>query len=120
MRRRGVEAKLTLAGEPRSKPSQDATIIQLIRDVRRWLDSLTSGKQCSIDDLARHEGIPASEISRALQLAFLSPDITKSILLGTQPVDLTAQLLRRLSKLPACWQEQRRLLGMQGQRCSAK
>ena len=120
LRRRGVEAKLMLAGEPRSKPSQDATIIQLIRDVRRWLDSLTSGKQCSIDELARHEGIPASEISRALQLAFLSPDITKSILLGTQPVDLTAQLLRRLSKLPACWQEQRRLLGMQGQRCSAR
>jgi hypothetical protein len=114
MRRRGVEAKLMLAGKTPSKPSQDATIIQLIRDVHRWLDSLTSGKVYSIDDLASHEGIPASEISRTLQLAFLAPDITKSILLGTQPVDLTAQSLKRPGKLPGCWQEQRRLLGMQG------
>jgi site-specific DNA recombinase len=119
MRRRGVEAKLTLAGETPSKPSQDATIIQLIRDVHRWLDSLTSGKVYSIDDLASHEGIPASEISRTLQLAFLAPDITKSILQGTQPADLTTQSLKRLGKLPACWREQRRLLGMQGQSCSA-
>jgi site-specific DNA recombinase len=66
-----------------------------------------------------HEGIPASEISRTLQLAFLAPDITKSILQGTQPADLTTQSLKRLGKLPACWREQRRLLGMQGQSCSA-
>jgi hypothetical protein len=119
MRRRGVEAKLMLAGKTPSKPSQDATIIQLIRDVHRWLDSLTSGKVYSIHDLASHEGIPASEISRTLQLAFLAPDITKSILVGIQPTDLTAQLLRRLGKLPASWQEQRWLLDMQGQGCSA-
>ena len=119
MRRRGVEAKLMLAGETHSKPSQDTNLIQLIRKVHRWIDHLTTGKVSSIEDLADHEGMPASEISRTLQLAFLAPDITKSILLGTQPTDLTAQLLRRLGKLPASWQEQRRLLGMQGQSCSA-
>ena len=119
MRRRGVEAKLVMAGATPSKPSQDATIIQLIQDVHRWLDSLTSGKVSSIEDLAGHEGIPASEISRTLQLAFLAPDITKSILVGIQPTDLTAQSLKRLGKLPASWQEQRRLLGMHDQGCSA-
>jgi hypothetical protein len=78
-----------------------------------------SGKQSSIEDLADHEGIPASEISRTLQLAFLAPDITKSILLGTQPTDLTAQSLKRLGQLPASWQDQRRLLGMPDQSCPA-
>jgi len=111
LRRRGVEAKLILAGETPSKLSQDATLIQLIRDVHGWLQSLTSGKAGSIDDLARQEGILASEISRTLPLAFLAPDITKSILLGTQPVDLTAQRLKRIGSLPTCWREQRTLLG---------
>jgi hypothetical protein len=114
LRRRGVEAKLMLTGETLLKPSQDETLVQLTRDVHRWLDSLTTGKVSSIDELASHEGIPASEISRTLQLAFLAPDITKSILLGTHPVDLTAQSLKRPGQLPASWKEQRRLLGMQG------
>lgn len=108
-----------LAGKTPSKPSQDATIIQLIQDVHRWLDSLMSGKVYSIEDLASREGIPASEISRTLQLAFLAPDMTKSILLGTQPADLTTQSLKRLGKLPACWRKQRRLLGMPDNSCSA-
>ncbi len=112
MRRRGVEAKLMLAGETHSKPSQDTNLIQLIREVHRWIDHLTTGKVSSIDELAEHEGIPASEISRTLQLAFLAPGITKSILLGTQPADLTTQSLKRLGKLPACWREQRRLISM--------
>jgi site-specific DNA recombinase len=114
LRRRGVEAKLMLTGETLSKPSQDETLVQLIRDVHRWLDCLTSGRVSSIDELAGYEGIPASEISRTLQLAFLAPDIAKSILQGTHPVDLTAQSLKRLGKLPARWRVQRHLLGMPG------
>jgi hypothetical protein len=117
MRKKGVEAKLMLAGETRSKPSQDTNLIQLIRVVHCWLHGLMSGKHSSIDDLAKHEGMPASEISRTLQLAFLAPEITRSILLGTQPADLTAQSLKRLGQLPASWQEQRRLLGMHDQGC---
>ena len=114
LRRRGVEAKLMLTGETLSTPSQDETLVQLTRDVHRWLDNLTTGKVSSLDELAGQEGIPASEISRTLQLAFLAPDITKSILLGTHPVDLTAQSLKRLGKLPARWRVQRHLLGMPG------
>jgi hypothetical protein len=50
-----------------------------------------------------------------LPLAFLAPDITKSILTGTQPIDLTAERLKRIGKLPACWNEQRRVLSMPNQ-----
>jgi hypothetical protein len=33
--------------------------------------------------------------------------------LGTHPVDLNAERLKRIGKLPACWQELRRVFGMQ-------
>ena len=110
MRRRGVEARLILNNEhpPSAKP--DANLVELIRNVHRWLDQLNAGSASSIDELAERVNIPASEISQTLPLAFLAPDIIKSILLGTHPVDLTAETLKRIGKLPACWQEQRKLL----------
>jgi len=37
-----------------------------------------------------------------VRLAFLAPEITKSILQVTQPIDLPAQSLKRLGQLPAC------------------
>jgi len=38
--------------------------------------------------------------------------ISAVILTGKQPVDLTAERLKRIGKLPACWNEQRRVLRM--------
>jgi site-specific DNA recombinase len=75
---------------------------------------LTGGQVTSIDELASHEGTPANEISRILPIAFLAPDITLTILLGTHPVELNSERLKRNGKLPACWQEQRRMLGLPG------
>jgi hypothetical protein len=43
-----------------------------------------------------------------------APDITRAILLGAHPVDLNTERLKRNGKLPACWQEQRRALGLPG------
>jgi len=43
------------------------------------------------------------------QLAFLSPQLVEAILLGRQPVELTATRLTQLD-LPLDWAEQHRLL----------
>ena len=75
---------------------------------------MTTGQVASIDELAVQEYIPANEISRVLPIAFLAPDITRAILLGKHPVELNAERLKRNGKLPACWQEQRRALGLPG------
>jgi DNA invertase Pin-like site-specific DNA recombinase len=111
LRRRGVEAKL-IAGNNSSAPTIDAKLVETIRDAHRWMNLLTSREATSVDAIAELDGIPASEISRILPLAFLAPDITKSILTGKQPIDLTTERLKRVGKLPACWNEQRRTLRM--------
>jgi hypothetical protein len=40
-----------------------------------------------------------------------TPDIIEKILIGTQPVDLTVEKLRRLGALPHAWDQQRAILG---------
>ena len=64
--------------------------------------------------MAEHDGNHESEISRILPLAFLAPDIVEAILNGRQPIELTAESLKRLRALPTDWDAQRRLLGFSG------
>jgi hypothetical protein len=112
MRRSGVEARLVLNGASASSSKSDASLVQLVRDAHRWMAALATGQVASIDELAMQEGMPANEISRLLPIAFLAPDIIRTILLGQHPVELNSEKLKRIGKLPACWLEQRRVLGM--------
>jgi DNA invertase Pin-like site-specific DNA recombinase len=111
LKRRGVEARLVVGGdaEPVSKP--DTALIKLIAKAHRWCDRMTDGSAASITELAVRENEDRNEISRHLPLAFLAPDIVDKILKGLQPVELTAEKLRRLGPLPYRWDEQRALLG---------
>ena len=54
----------------------------------------------------------AGDVSRALQLAFLAPDLVEAILDGTQPVALTPERLKRARELPLLWEDQRAMLGV--------
>jgi len=108
-KKRGVEAKLILTNECNTDP--DIGLIMLIAKAHRWLNQLTKNNVGSIEELAKTENEDRNEISRILPLAFLAPDIIEGILAGTQPVDLTALHLKRLSDLPYNWSQQRRVLG---------
>ena len=46
-----------------------------------------------------------------MRLSYLAPDITRAILEGPPPRDLTAEKLLDHSRLPLAWPEQRHLLG---------
>ncbi|MFZ1774627.1 MAG: recombinase family protein, partial [Rhizobiaceae bacterium] len=61
---------------------------------------MTSEEDCSLSRVAKRLGTNLYEISRILPLAFLAPKITKAILNGTQPVELNAHRLSRLTDLP--------------------
>lgn len=63
-------------------------------------------------DIAREERVSAAYIYNLLRLPWLAPDITTAIVNGRQPQQFNAMtLMRRASRLPADWAEQRVQLG---------
>jgi hypothetical protein len=111
VRRRGVEAKLIIAGTQGRPPVPDGGLIAVITDAHRWIEELASGTARSVRDLARRHGRDAGEVSRTLPLAFLAPDLIEAIVDGRQPIELTPRKLKRSTVLPR-WKEQRRVFGV--------
>ncbi len=111
MKKRGVETKLIIGDRLQAASEPNQALIMLIARAHHWLERLRSGSVASIIDLAEEQGVDKNKISRALRFAYLAPDITQAILEGRQPVELTADRMRRLSDLPMNWQKQRDLFG---------
>jgi len=111
LKKRGVEARLVLESGNSRQQKKDAKLIQLVARAHVWFEQLKSAERKSVEEIAAADKIDAADISRALPLAFLAPSIIESILSGDQPIDLTAERLRRLAPLPHSWDEQRRVLG---------
>jgi len=75
------------------------------RDLR-W--RLEHGK--SLNELAREDNCSRPYVSSLIGLAYLAPDVTRAIVEGTQPAQLTlADLMSR--NIPLDWAEQRRSFG---------
>jgi len=109
MKRRGIEMRLVIGGNGPGKVDQ--SLLKTIIRAHKWFNSLVSGKVKNMTELALQEGIDRSYVSRAINLAFLSPDITESIIAGQQPVDLNIEKLTKRIDLPLSWIQQRQLLG---------
>lgn len=110
-KRRGVEAKLVV-GAPRDTGSApNEKLVTILAQAHRWFEQLVSGEAETVDQIAARENLDASDVGRTMQLAFLAPDMVEAILSGRQPVELTAQRLKRPGVLPLDWDAQRRLLG---------
>jgi DNA invertase Pin-like site-specific DNA recombinase len=111
LQRRGVEAKLIIPSMVHNMSTYDANLVRTIAAPFAWFEEIVGGQLSSLQDLASREGFPASEVSRLLPLAFLSPAVIAAILEGRQPPQLTAERLKRLPGLPAAWTDQRISLG---------
>ncbi|MEM7461496.1 MAG: recombinase family protein [Pseudomonadota bacterium] len=111
LRRRGVEARLVLTEKPNSYSSLDPNLIRLLGQAHSFFDKLSSGECKTISELAHITGSNAAEISRILPLAFLAPEIARAIMSGRQPVELTAEALKRLDHVPYLWKDQHTKLG---------
>jgi hypothetical protein len=73
---------------------------------------LSQNTDLTVHDIAREERVTAACIYMLLRLPWLAPDITTAIVNGRQPQQLSAKtLMRKASRLPADWTEQRTLLG---------
>jgi hypothetical protein len=64
----------------------------------------------SIEEIAERERVGARYMRRLMRLAFLAPKIVEMIAAGSQPPDLTAEVLAERIDLPLYWTEQERVV----------
>jgi hypothetical protein len=94
---------------PRSRT--DGTLIKALARAFRWKRLLESGRFSTIAELAAHEEISLSYLTRILRLTFLAPDIVEAILDGRQATSVTAEALR--TDIDDEWEVQRSELAKQ-------
>jgi hypothetical protein len=68
---------------------------------------LESGEFATVAELVEREGFALSQITRALRLTLLAPDLVEAIMDGTQGPEVT--LTRVQEPFPAVWSEQSRV-----------
>ncbi|MBM9595996.1 hypothetical protein [Roseitranquillus sediminis] len=88
------------AAQPRRT---DSTLVKALARAFRWNGMLESGQFTTIGELAAHEGIAHSYMTRVLRLTLLAPDIVEAILDGRQ----RSGSARLLNPFPPEWNEQR-------------
>jgi site-specific DNA recombinase len=112
LRRTGREITMRIDGtDPFASAKPDARLIKLLIRARRFNATLVASDGVRFAALAKRQGVSPSYFTRLARLSYLAPDITKAILDGCQPRDLTADKLLAHSRLPLAWHEQRTALG---------
>ena len=94
-----------------SPPRQtvDNTLVKALARAFRWKRMLESGEFTTIAELADHEKIVSSYLTRILRLTLLAPEIVEGIVGGRQGVEVT--LAGLTERIPAAWEEQRTCAG---------
>jgi AraC-like DNA-binding protein len=110
LKRSGMAMTLTIDGATRVR-APDRGLLRLFTLAERYSESVLRGQGKSIKDLAAEAGVGSSYFTRIFRLGFLAPDITKAILQGRQPENLTAKHLSTKIKISLSWTEQRKQLG---------
>jgi hypothetical protein len=84
-------------------------LVKVIAKSYYWNKLINEGKANGSNDIQKMENHNNNNyVKELLRLKFLAPDIVEAILNGTQPIDLTADKLRKLKTVD--WQEQKRIL----------
>jgi hypothetical protein len=90
------------AAEPRRS---DNTLVKALARAFRWKRMLETGEFATIAELAEHERMALSYMTRVMRLTLLAPDIVEAILDGKQGPEVT--LARMLKPFDVEWHEQR-------------
>ena len=100
---RGGDASVVVPPGMPSRP--DLVLIKALAHAHQWRKMLLSGEVTSIEALAKRLGLDRGHVGLTLNLAFLSPTLTRAVVRGEQPPEL--RLSRLLwSKIPLSWREQ--------------
>jgi hypothetical protein len=104
---RGHEPRLRLE-PPVGRASGDSALMQVIARGFAARDELLA---MTDEDMVPTSSTRVRHLVRYARMAYLAPDIIRSIMVGHQPRHLTARYLVRCPDLPLGWAEQRRMLG---------
>lgn len=86
--------------EPKKRPNTE--LIKILNQAYTWNQEILDGK--TTQEIANREKVCVQYVRRILNLSFLSPNIVRAILNGTQPADCTLKKL--LSIKSSNWHEQ--------------
>jgi site-specific DNA recombinase len=111
LKRVGREMRMLVEGA-HDRTTADPSLLRVIARAHDIQGRLSQNTDLTVHDIAREERVTAAYIYMLLRLPWLAPDITTAIVNGRQPQQLSAKtLMRKASRLPADWTEQRTLLG---------
>jgi site-specific DNA recombinase len=85
----------------------DLTLVRLIVKARSWWQRLQQERGLTVSALAASEEVTQSYVTRILRLAFLSPDVVKSIMAGSQPGWLDSGSLCNSNSIAPDWDQQK-------------
>ena len=108
----GIRMLIDQPGAPGRVTKPDPKLLKLIARAHLFSRKLAESSAAHLEGVAVELGLTSSYLTRVARLSYLAPDITRAILEGRHPGDLTAQKLLSHSRLPLGWPEQRRLLGL--------
>src|SRR5580692_4399393 len=84
-------------------PKADPALLKAVARGFRWFNEIATGQATSAADIARRENLDKHYVSRMIPLAFLAPPIIEAIASGTQPTEVTTEMLSRGRNLPFDW-----------------
>jgi hypothetical protein len=108
--RRGGRKEILLPTGKVSKDKTDNTLVKAMARAFRWKRMLESGAFATIAELAAHERIAPSYMTRVLRLTLLAPEVVQRILDGRHGPSVTLALL--MEPFPVGWENQRQSLWM--------
>ena len=103
--KRGGRKEIQLPSDVQQHRCSDSALVKALSRAFRWKRMLDAGEFTTISELAEHERIAHSYMTRVLRLTLLAPDIVDGILDGSQA--RTMALPKMLKPCPADWTEQR-------------
>jgi DNA invertase Pin-like site-specific DNA recombinase len=106
-RRGGSKVVMGPGGAPAvDRPRIDPALIKALARAETWKEKLQSGGASTMDALIKADGVDRAYAQRIIRLAFLAPDLKRSILEGRAPAGLTLQRLMQ-GGVPLLWSDQR-------------
>jgi hypothetical protein len=105
--KRGGRKEMVLPPMATALTKIDGTLVKALARAFRWKRMLDSGAFTSVTEIAAHEKLSFTYISRVVRLSLLAPDLVDAIMAGRQPPAMVLGNL--LEDVPVDWQMQRAL-----------